>query len=181
MGKYNPLIHEQKKVYSSYNNIKNRVFNPNHPDWKYYGARGITMQEDYRKSFNLFFEEVGPPPEPIEGVIFSIDRIDGAKGYVKGNMRWASNTQQVRNLSKRKDNSTGITGVYPNHAGRGIHYMTATWYPISDEGKCKKLSKHFSVNKLGITEAFKQAVLHRRFEMLKLQCKGADYSYKHGQ
>lgn len=46
------------------------------------------------ESFEAFAEDMGERPSRAH----SIDRIDGTKGYEKGNCRWATKTQQVQNM-----------------------------------------------------------------------------------
>lgn len=75
-----------------------RCTNPKMPNFERYGARGIEVCEKWRKSFIAFFSDVGERPSAKH----SIDRIDNAKGYVPGNVRWATITQQARNKSSTR-------------------------------------------------------------------------------
>jgi hypothetical protein len=60
----------------------NRCENPNGSDWKYYGARGISVCPEWRDSFAVFLADVGPKPSPG----LSIDRIDTNGNYEPGDL-----------------------------------------------------------------------------------------------
>lgn len=58
-----------------------------------YGGRGIAVCRQWRRSFESFLAAVGRKPTPSH----SLDRIDNAKGYKPGNVRWATREEQARN------------------------------------------------------------------------------------
>ena len=73
-----------------------RCYNPEHPQFKNYGARGIGVWGEWRKSYAAFAARVdahlGPCPKG-----YSLDRINNDHGYVPFNLRWASAAEQNRN------------------------------------------------------------------------------------
>ncbi len=83
--------------YRSWKGMKTRCTNPNRPDWKNYGGRGISVCERWATSFANFLADVGPKPSPG----LTIDRIDNDGNYTPGNVRWATREQQIRNSRPR--------------------------------------------------------------------------------
>jgi hypothetical protein len=75
--------------------MKQRCHNPHHPKFHLYGGRGITVCEEWRGpgGFPRFLDHIGPRPSPKH----SVDRIDNARGYEPGNVRWATQREQMRN------------------------------------------------------------------------------------
>jgi hypothetical protein len=78
--------------YDAWRNMKDRCLNPNHPQWKDWGGRGITVCAEWRASFQRFYADMGPRPDGL-----SLDRIDNDGNYEPGNCRWATRLEQRRN------------------------------------------------------------------------------------
>lgn len=166
------------KEHKAWSRIKYRCYNETSADFKEYGALGITF--DYKDSFEDFLQEVGECPK--DGNFYSIDRIDNNKGYIKGNMHWATNEQQARNKGKMKNNTSGFAGVVWDNkehpcGGKFTLYASAQWHSL--EGRVKK--KAFSVNKYGLLEAFALACQYRENIIAELNKQGAGYSENHGK
>lgn len=84
--------------YHIWNSMKNRCLNPNDKGFKNYGARGISVCDEWKNSFESFYEYVGQ--RPFDGA--SIDRIDNDGNYEPGNVRWATPKEQMANTRKQK-------------------------------------------------------------------------------
>jgi hypothetical protein len=73
------------------------------------------MSEEFRNSFVAFFQHVGPRPGPD----FSLDRIDNSLGYTRGNLRWATLTEQNNNRTcGRRILVDGVTDCVAAHCRR---------------------------------------------------------------
>ncbi len=86
-----------------------RCENSKSKNYKYYGARGITICERWRVSFKNFIEDMGERPYAK-----TLDRIDNNGNYEPSNCRWASLVEQRRNTRLDKRNLSGVKGVYWN-------------------------------------------------------------------
>lgn len=76
-------------------NMKARCYNKNSEFYYLYGAKGITVSNEWKDSFEQFFVDMGKKP----GKGYSIERIDGTKGYSKNNCKWATAIEQANNVS----------------------------------------------------------------------------------
>lgn len=87
------------RLYRIWKGIVVRCTNPNHHTYKNYGAKGITVCDEWR-TFEPFLEW-----SVANGYsdTLSIDRIDNSKGYCPSNCRWASTSQQANNTSRNHD------------------------------------------------------------------------------
>ena len=78
--------------YATFNSMKQRCSNPNHPKFEHYGGRGISVCERW-DSFETFLADMGSKPGPG----LSLDRIDNEGNYEPSNCRWATHKQQANN------------------------------------------------------------------------------------
>jgi len=91
------FVKTYKPVYKVWANMKIRCNNPNCKDYKYYGARGITVCDQWVNSFENFYEDMGEPPKGL-----TIERINSNLGYSFENCRWDTRLQQSRNARTSK-------------------------------------------------------------------------------
>ena len=87
------------RIYSIWSGIKNRCYNKNKREYRLYGAKGITMCEEWKNDFMCFYNW-----SMANGYSdsLSIDRVDNNKGYTPDNCRWADNMTQTLNRSITK-------------------------------------------------------------------------------
>ena len=103
--------------YSALKNAIDRCTRENHPQYKDYGGRGVTVDpswSDRTTGFEAFFKEMGPKPTPAH----TLDRIDNSRGYTQSNARWEGDwSVQMRNRRKPNKQSKDFgwgTGVFKN-------------------------------------------------------------------
>ena len=74
--------------------MRRRCTNPNRPNYKYYGARGIKVCERW-DDFQNFLDDMGPRPGPE----YTVERKDNDRDYEPDNCYWATRDVQNRNKS----------------------------------------------------------------------------------
>lgn len=84
--------------YNAWQNMKRRCLNPNNANYERYGARGITICDEWMtaQGFKAWVEVSGWR----EGL--SIDRIDNDGDYCPSNCRWVSRAENSRKKSTTK-------------------------------------------------------------------------------
>lgn len=91
------LAKENPIEYRTYRAMLDRCYNENNPSFKNYGGRGITVCRRWygRDGFKNFLNDLGSRPIGK----YSLDRVDGDKGYSPENCRWATWIVQEGNRS----------------------------------------------------------------------------------
>ena len=86
------------RMYATWNNMRQRCENPNRDDYKWYGAKGISVcnaWKDYA-NFQAWAKESGYDNS------LTIDRIDPTKNYEPNNCRWIPFHEQRENTSQTR-------------------------------------------------------------------------------
>lgn len=96
---------KRPELYSTWVQMKQRCFNKNNKDYKWYGAKGVIVCERWL-DFNKFIQDLPPRPKGT-----TLDRIDSNGNYEPSNCRWATWEEQWANKTRRKIRMVTIDGV----------------------------------------------------------------------
>ena len=102
------------KGYKLWCNIIQRCYNPKNPSYKYYGEKGVIMEDYFKNSYENFInwiKGIAHYNEWLNSCELSLDRIDNTLGYSRGNIKFSTKTEQVENQNLRVDNKSGYKGV----------------------------------------------------------------------
>lgn len=102
-------------TYTSWHSMCSRVRNKEYIH--HFGKVFICDEWDTSKggSFDNFYRDMGERPEGT-----TINRINGAEVYSKETCEWAGSTLQVYDQCRRKDNTSGKTGVQKSWKGKWL-------------------------------------------------------------
>lgn len=94
-------VHGQSlsRLHGVWKGMKERCSNPKHNRYHRYGGRGITVCDEWRNSFQAFYDWaiVNGYDENAPRGQCTIDRIDNDKGYNPDNCRWVDAKTQRHN------------------------------------------------------------------------------------
>jgi hypothetical protein len=98
------------KEHRAWKAMLTRCLNPKSIGFENYGGRGISVCEEWARSFSAFLTHVGAAPSAEH----TIDRIENDSGYKPGNVRWATRSEQMRNRRKYVYKRNRLHGLPPN-------------------------------------------------------------------
>ena len=92
------------KLYSIWKSMNQRCYNSNNKDYYNYGARGITVCNDWKNDF-VAFSSWAKSNGYKEGL--SIDRINSKNNYCPKNCRWVNSKIQANNTRRNRTITLG--------------------------------------------------------------------------
>ena len=135
-------------TYRIWQRMKQRCLSPNFPDYKDYGAKGVTVHQEWVDSFSAFFADIGVIPDHLE-----IDRIDTTGNYEPNNVKLSTRREQMENTRRSKwwvvdgvtyssafkaSEATGISKSQIKRMCNGyIHHETKNYIPPKDGCSCE--------------------------------------------
>ncbi|MBQ8382036.1 MAG: hypothetical protein IJX47_02395 [Clostridia bacterium] len=137
----------KSRLYHIWNSMKQRCSNPKAISYKYYGAKGVVVCEEWKSDFRAFFAWAMSNGYSDE---LTIDRKDASGDYCPENCVWATNKEQ--------QNHTSYNRLY-THEGRTQNVMQwAEETGTSANMLYKRLLRGWSFEKALTTESKKRRI-----------------------
>lgn len=103
-------MNSENTLYNRWKHIRERCTNPKRKDYKWYGAKGIEMCEEwnsYAAFHSWFFEALLKYTKDNNTSVYSgdlvVDRIDSGRGYSPDNCRLTTVRENARLSIKNRD------------------------------------------------------------------------------
>ncbi len=74
-------------IYKSWVHVIDVCHNPNNPEYKYFGAIGVKVCDEWLNSYSNFLQDMSPTPDQNNENFF-IERMDSTQPYCKANCKW---------------------------------------------------------------------------------------------
>lgn len=118
----------KSRLYKVWAGMKNRCYNEKASNYRYYGAKGITVCDEWKDDFEAFrrWSLENGYDEGAKAQECTIDREDNSKSYSPENCKWVNHTTQCNNqTSNRLFEHNGTTMTMAEWAREvGMKYTT---------------------------------------------------------
>lgn len=134
----------RSRLYHIWNSMKQRCSNPHTISYKYYGAKGVAVCQEWENGFESFAEWAMANGYADD---LTIDRIDSNGDYCPSNCRWAT--------PKTQQNNTSYNRLY-SYAGETHNIMEwAEIIGISSNMLYKRLSRGWDIGRALTTNSLR--------------------------
>jgi len=103
------------KLFKVLKNMNSRCYDDRDSHYKHYGAKGITVCDEWKNDYLAFskwaYSNGYKEEKNMKRNKLSIDRIDNSKGYNPSNCRWVDDCIQSQNRGILGSNTSGYIGV----------------------------------------------------------------------
>ena len=137
------------RIYHIWNAMKQRCSNPKTISYKYYGAKGVEVCQEWQDSFQAFYDWAMANGYAEN---LTIDRKDTNGDYCPQNCRWATNKEQQNNTSYNK-----------LHTYNGETLTVMQWAEktnMSANLLYKRLGRGWDIRKALTTKIYKKEVIN---------------------
>jgi len=111
------------RIYRIWQGMHDRCYSINAHYYKDYGARGITVCDEWKNNFNSFYNWA---INNGYSELLTLERLDVNGNYSSNNCTWATRLDQARNHRKSSNNKSGYAGVsYHKETNKWRAYITA--------------------------------------------------------
>lgn len=141
----------KERLYAVWCDMKNRCYNPNYAEYRYYGQRGIFVCEEWKNDYPAFrdWALANGYDEHNKNKECTLDRIDVDKNYCPDNCRWVDLFVQANNKRNNiKIEYNGVTRTIAEWA-RVLDMKFSTLY-------CRLIQYNWTIEK-AFTTPVKQA------------------------
>ena len=128
MSKHHGL--SKTRIYRTWGNMKSRCHKEYDSKYKYYGAKGIKVCDEWRNNFMSFYNWAIKNGYTDE---LTIDRIDSTKDYCPENCRWVTLEQNIVYSHNKKHK--------PSKNKKTLDIFQKEEYNKGDDSELKKLLK----------------------------------------
>jgi hypothetical protein len=96
------------RIYKTYDDMKKRCYNSNNGNYRFYGARGIEVCDEWIQNPQIFFDWAFQNGYEEH---LTIDRINSLDDYKPENCRFITKQDQPYNLRNLTTNKSGYKGI----------------------------------------------------------------------